>query len=154
VKNKPGNKGDFHGQRDVFLRANMDDYLAASKKGKTRNFWPELFKNYLEKFHWRLPLDQEPSPDDNFPPDSGLSAHDIQEKTKVLTELKRVGTDEPFSVQQANQRHTENKVMVQSSTYRHGPYGQPLHTVVVPTSTAHGQGAETPPRLPILHAAR
>ncbi|KAJ7823357.1 hypothetical protein B0H13DRAFT_1919662 [Mycena leptocephala] len=89
VKNKPGNKGDFHGQRDVFLRANMDNYLAASKKGKTRNFWPELFKNYLEKFHWRLPLDQEPSPNDNFPPDLGLSAHDIQEKAKVLTELKQ-----------------------------------------------------------------
>ncbi|KAJ7809604.1 hypothetical protein B0H13DRAFT_2385139 [Mycena leptocephala] len=67
----------------------MDDYLEALKKGKTRNFWPKLFKDYLEKFHWRLPLHQEPSPDDAFPSDSNLTVQELDEKTKVVTELKR-----------------------------------------------------------------
>jgi hypothetical protein len=96
VKNKPGNKGDFHGQHDEFLRGRMDDHLEASKKGKTRNFWPKLFKDYLEKFHWRLPLHQEPSPDDAFSSDSNLTTQELDEKTKVVTELKRVSTNVLF----------------------------------------------------------
>ncbi|KAJ6451872.1 hypothetical protein C8R47DRAFT_1229656 [Mycena vitilis] len=61
-KKKPGNKGDFHGAREEFLWSNMEDYLTASREGKTRAFWPILGSAYWKKFDWRLELDEDPEP--------------------------------------------------------------------------------------------
>jgi hypothetical protein len=89
-KQKRGNKGDFHGQRLELLRSNMDEYLGKSKIGKTREFWPGLFHEYLEKFNWRLALNEEPAPTDVFLPDSMLGTQELAVKTKAIQDIKRV----------------------------------------------------------------
>jgi hypothetical protein len=90
VKKKPGNKGDFQGLRLQFLEGQLNDYLAASKVGQTRLWWPKLMKSYWEKFHWRLDLTQEPVAGDVWPPDSLLSAADVLKKTKTMEDTKSV----------------------------------------------------------------
>ncbi|KAJ7915946.1 hypothetical protein B0H13DRAFT_2323814 [Mycena leptocephala] len=89
VKKKPGNKGDFLGMRLTFLLSRLDDYLAASKVGQTRLWWPKLMKDYWEKFHWRLELTQEPVEGDVWPPDDVLSVTGIAQKTKRMEDIKQ-----------------------------------------------------------------
>ncbi|KAJ7040208.1 hypothetical protein C8F04DRAFT_1253967 [Mycena alexandri] len=87
-KKKPGNKGDFHGTREEFLVSQLPAYLDASKRGKTRDFWPMLFKAWFERYHWRLELDQEPTPTDLFPPDNLLTTEEFMDKGKKQNKLK------------------------------------------------------------------
>ncbi|KAJ7430393.1 hypothetical protein B0H11DRAFT_2263571, partial [Mycena galericulata] len=75
VKKKPGNKGDFSGQREKFLLEKLDDYMDYSKRGKTREWWPILFNEYWAKFDWRLGLDVEPDANPT-PPDANLTPPD------------------------------------------------------------------------------
>ncbi|KAJ6547267.1 hypothetical protein B0H19DRAFT_1266203 [Mycena capillaripes] len=82
TKKKPGNKGDFHGQREEFLHGRVEEYLSLSKMGKTHTFWPMLLSEYWEKFDWHLPLDQDPSPNDNFPSDEVLTTEETDAKSK------------------------------------------------------------------------
>jgi hypothetical protein len=39
-------------------------YLNASKTHTTHKIWDPFFKDYWAKFPWRLPLDQDPDPED------------------------------------------------------------------------------------------
>ncbi|KAJ6463768.1 hypothetical protein C8R47DRAFT_1224924 [Mycena vitilis] len=87
IRKKPGNKGDFHGQREAFLRLSMDEYWAASKKGKTRRFWPVLFAQYWSKFDWHLALNEEPG-DRVLDATAKLSKEEEARKEKVVTETK------------------------------------------------------------------
>ncbi|KAJ7027745.1 hypothetical protein C8F04DRAFT_1266695 [Mycena alexandri] len=87
---KPGNKGDFHGKRYDFLVNNLEGYLEASKKGKTRTWWPGLFEAYWSRFHWRLALDEEPA-DDAVVVVGGseeLTAEEEDEKAAVQKAIK------------------------------------------------------------------
>ncbi|KAJ7094433.1 hypothetical protein B0H15DRAFT_946850 [Mycena belliarum] len=58
---KHGNKGDFHGQRLQYLESMVKEYLAHSKSGTTRRFWPKMLAGYWERFDWRLAIDEEPT---------------------------------------------------------------------------------------------
>ncbi|KAJ6480747.1 hypothetical protein C8R47DRAFT_1218593 [Mycena vitilis] len=90
AKKKPGNKGDFHGKREEYLVGKMDEYLSYSKKGKTRDFYPLLFKTYWAMFNWRLPLNEDPSPGDQFPPDATkLTQEESDAKSKTQTQTQR-----------------------------------------------------------------
>lgn len=93
-KKKPGNRGDFHGMREDFLNARLDAYMAASKLGKTRDFWPELFKDYWEKFHWRLAITEDPALDATPVVDGTLSPEDTKAKEAVLKLVKAVSIRE------------------------------------------------------------
>jgi hypothetical protein len=92
-KQKPGNKGDFQGQHLEFLNSRMPDYLETSKKGKTRTLWPNLLRDYWEKFDWRLAMNQDPAPTDLFPPESTLGVEAAATKSKVMQETKQVGVN-------------------------------------------------------------
>ncbi|KAJ7758851.1 hypothetical protein DFH07DRAFT_958252 [Mycena maculata] len=87
-KLKPGNKGDFHGPREKYLIDNLDEYLKASKIGKTRNFWPILFAGYWEKFDWRIPLNEEIQEDHEGPRAEVLTAEEEALKGEVQLKTK------------------------------------------------------------------
>jgi hypothetical protein len=90
VKNKPGNKGDFHGRREELLQSKIPEYLELSKKGKTRDFWGPLMKTYWEQFHWHLPLNEDPSENRVFPSDVTLKPEDVLLKAKMQKAIKQV----------------------------------------------------------------
>ncbi|KAJ7747405.1 hypothetical protein DFH07DRAFT_776010 [Mycena maculata] len=56
-------------------------------KGKTRLFWPELFKEYWEKFSWRLPINVEQ--DASLVVDNLAAAEEEEEKAKVTAEVTK-----------------------------------------------------------------
>ncbi|KAJ6504285.1 hypothetical protein C8R47DRAFT_1248391 [Mycena vitilis] len=87
-KQKPGNKGDFHGQRLAFLKEQLDGYLEASRNGKTRKFWPPFFEKYWDKFSWRLKLDEEPEEGATSTAMEVLSKEEFEEKAKVQLATK------------------------------------------------------------------
>ncbi|KAJ7715643.1 hypothetical protein B0H16DRAFT_1805044 [Mycena metata] len=62
-RKRRGNQGDFHGQREEFLRKNLQAYMDASEAGTTRDFWPDLFFAWWKKFPWWLSLKEEPTED-------------------------------------------------------------------------------------------
>ncbi|KAF8164050.1 hypothetical protein K438DRAFT_1775748 [Mycena galopus ATCC 62051] len=84
VKKKPRNKGDFHGLREEFLLSQLEPYLAASKAKKTRKFYQGLFPQYWMKFHWSLPLKDDPSPTDVYPAEDAWTP--AQETAKAETQ--------------------------------------------------------------------
>ncbi|KAJ7920097.1 hypothetical protein B0H13DRAFT_2319734 [Mycena leptocephala] len=86
-RQKPGNKGDFHGHHD-FLIAKLAGYMEALRNGKTRLFWPGFFKRYWEKFNWQLSLQEEPVEGTIWPDDNSLSADDLYKKSKAQLFLK------------------------------------------------------------------
>ncbi|KAJ7601428.1 hypothetical protein DFH06DRAFT_1154134 [Mycena polygramma] len=87
-KQKPGNKGDFHGQRLAFLKEQLDGYLEASRNGKTRKFWPPFFEKYWDKFSWRLKLDEEPEEGATSTAMEVLSKEEFEQKAKVQLATK------------------------------------------------------------------
>jgi hypothetical protein len=90
-RQKPGNKGDFHGLRYDFLIAELAGYMDASRNGKTRSFWPGFFEKYWAKFNWRLSLDDEPVEGATWPDDESLSADELHKKSQAQLFLKAVG---------------------------------------------------------------
>lgn len=57
---KRGNPGDFLGKRGEFLESYRELYAEHSRNKTTQEFWRNLFPAYWSKFHWRLPINQEP----------------------------------------------------------------------------------------------
>ncbi|KAJ7106096.1 hypothetical protein C8R43DRAFT_1140576 [Mycena crocata] len=86
-KKKPGNRGDFHGMREEYLLAHLDGYFDASKRGKTREFWPGLFTRYMERFDWRLPLSEEPGKP--LPAEGPMTPDLLEQKTRALLDIKK-----------------------------------------------------------------
>ncbi|KAJ7642310.1 hypothetical protein DFH06DRAFT_1137331 [Mycena polygramma] len=133
VKKKPGNKGDFHGKRADFLTGKMDEYLTASKRGKTRDFYPRLFKDYWMQFNWCLPLDKDPSAADNFPANSaqlseeemkqkGRTQADVQRKIKTWYNHRRTAmglTSNPFTPWLSRLRRPEGKAPKRITDYQY-----------------------------------
>lgn len=85
---KRGNPGDFLGARAVFLNSKLPEYTRYSQEGKTRRFWPGLFKEYWELFPWRLPLNVEP--DDDLVLDNSAAPDEEDRKAEVTQELQKV----------------------------------------------------------------
>ncbi|KAF8146547.1 hypothetical protein K438DRAFT_1780838 [Mycena galopus ATCC 62051] len=92
VKQKPGNKGDLHGVREEFLMSKMEAYMVTSKAKTTTTFWTGLFADYWKKFHWSLPLNQDPTDTDVYPDDNTLTAAQEDTKSKVQSTVKLVCT--------------------------------------------------------------
>ncbi|KAJ7118601.1 hypothetical protein C8R43DRAFT_1137336 [Mycena crocata] len=90
MKQKPGNKGDFHGQRLTFLLSCLPDYMDASKRGKTRDFWAPMFEKYWTMFPWRLALTEEPADGEAGVSNEELSREDCARKEKTVKETKEV----------------------------------------------------------------
>lgn len=110
-RKKPGNKGDFHGAREEFLVSQLPGYLAASKISKTRDFWPALFKDWFQRFDWRLDLGDEPAPTDLWLPDSKITTEEFIEKGKRQNKLKEVGAG-PLRRELSLRMSPENKDVV------------------------------------------
>ncbi|KAJ7858431.1 hypothetical protein B0H13DRAFT_1901814 [Mycena leptocephala] len=87
-KQKPGNKGDFHGLRYDFLISELAGYMDASRNGKTRSFWPGFFEKYWAKFNWRLSLDQDPVEGATWPDEDSLSDDELHKKSQTQLFLK------------------------------------------------------------------
>ncbi|KAJ7084770.1 hypothetical protein B0H15DRAFT_951273 [Mycena belliarum] len=87
---KRGNQGDFHGQREAFLRDRLPSYIEASEKQTTRSFWPELMFDYWKRFPWYLSLDEDSNndtvPDETL--DIDLSDADREKKRDILTKME------------------------------------------------------------------
>jgi hypothetical protein len=78
-----GPASSFQGERAKFLQAFYPTYADASKKGKTRGIWATFFVEYWAKFPWRLPLKQDPDPDD--PTDYSRKPETLEEITAHTT---------------------------------------------------------------------
>ncbi|KAF7342708.1 hypothetical protein MSAN_02028700 [Mycena sanguinolenta] len=65
TKKKPGKPSDFQGKRAEFLSAFYPKYADASRRIKTRGIWDNFFLSYWAAFPWRLPLSQDPDPEDS-----------------------------------------------------------------------------------------
>ncbi|KAJ7796847.1 hypothetical protein B0H14DRAFT_3494349 [Mycena olivaceomarginata] len=78
AKKKPGKPSDFQGERAKLLQEFYPTYADASKRGKTRLIWVSFFKKYWEMFPWRLPLTQDPDP--NNPTDYALKPQNPEEE--------------------------------------------------------------------------
>ncbi|KAJ7350845.1 hypothetical protein DFH08DRAFT_958464 [Mycena albidolilacea] len=66
-------------------------YSDTSKHGKTREIWTKAFVRYWADFPWRLPLTQDPNPDD--PTDYGLAPQTPEEEAehkKVIITIEAV----------------------------------------------------------------
>jgi hypothetical protein len=90
-KKKPGKPSDFQGERAKFLEEFYPTYADASKRGKTRNIWKNFFISYWQKFPWRLPLTQDPDP--NNATDYALRPQNEEEldgKAKLVPEMETV----------------------------------------------------------------
>lgn len=86
-KKKPGNPGDFHGQRLAFLESKYGTYRLASAQGTNavREWYRDgLFPEWWDRFHWSLPLDREPSPNDVYPDEKKLTKKEIDEKAQKM----------------------------------------------------------------------
>jgi hypothetical protein len=90
-KKKPGKASNFQGERAKFLEEFDPVYADASKHGKTRQIWNDFFVTYWQKFPWRLPLSQDPAPDD--PTDYALrpqNEEELDQKAKLVPEMETV----------------------------------------------------------------
>lgn len=90
-KKKTGKPSDFQGQREELLQEWVLTYSNASKLGKTRGIWKSLFRAYWDKFPWRLPLRQDPDPND--PTDYALKPQTTEEEAeyaKLVPEIETV----------------------------------------------------------------
>jgi hypothetical protein len=118
-KQKPGNKGDFHGLRYNFLIAQLAGYMEASRNGKTCSFWPSFFEKYWETFNWHLSLNKEPIEGATWPNDDVLSPDDLYKKSQTQLFLKVVSFFLMFTVFHVVSLKTnllEDQNMVQSSS--------------------------------------
>lgn len=89
AKKKPGNRGDFHGAREVFLTSQLPEYFKKSKQKKTREFWPGLMDKYFQLFPWRLDLEQDPDPEDGVL-NEVLSKEEVELKMEKMSKIKSV----------------------------------------------------------------
>src|SRR4051812_42845064 len=91
AKKKTGKPSNFQGQREELLHEWVPTYSNASKLGKTRGIWNPLFRAYWDKFPWRLPLQQDPDPND--PTDYALKPQTAEEEAqyaKLVPEVEMV----------------------------------------------------------------
>jgi hypothetical protein len=90
-KKKPGKPSDFVGKRAEFLNTFYPTYEDASNRGATRPIWKKFFRSYWAEFPWRLPLTQDPDPND--PADYALDPQNTEEtaeKAKVMPKIEKV----------------------------------------------------------------
>ncbi|KAJ7444963.1 hypothetical protein B0H11DRAFT_1930748 [Mycena galericulata] len=102
---KRGNPGDFRGARETFLNSQLPEYGRLSRDGKTRLFWPELFKQYWAQFPWHLPLTEDPA--EGAVLSNSATPEQAEEKAKVTQDLtKKIKTW--FNNRRAGQRLQTN----------------------------------------------
>jgi hypothetical protein len=89
-KRKPGRKGNFHGKRLELLTSFLPDWERARRKKTTGDFWSTVLSAYWEKFHWRLPQDEDPSGDKTFPMDEDLTAEEREQKATTIHLVEKV----------------------------------------------------------------
>jgi hypothetical protein len=70
----------------------MPTYIEASQKSTTRAIWDKFFLRYWAAFPWRLPLEQDPDPDDP----TNYAAKPVDEaeedaKSKLIEKMEDVG---------------------------------------------------------------
>ncbi|KAJ8497204.1 hypothetical protein ONZ45_g12164 [Pleurotus djamor] len=132
-KKKPGNPGDFHGQRLAFLESKYGSYrLASATNPKAVREWyrEHLFPEWWARFHWSLPLDREPSPTDTFADEKTLSAKQLEEKAKNMTMINN-----KIRTWYNNRRNTSNLTSKKSVW---GPWLDQLRLVMcAPPRRAH-----------------
>ena len=54
---------------------------------------------YWEKFHWRLPQDEDPSGDETFPMDEDLTAEEREQKATTIRLVEKVFFSSSFVYQ-------------------------------------------------------
>ncbi|KAJ7841070.1 hypothetical protein B0H14DRAFT_2587087 [Mycena olivaceomarginata] len=79
-KKREEKRTDWVGQRLEFMEDFYPTYSDASKRGKMRDIWTKAFVRYWADFPWRLPLTQDPNPDD--PTDYGLAPQTPEEEAE------------------------------------------------------------------------
>jgi hypothetical protein len=91
-REKPGKRSDIQGARQEFLSDFYPTYAKASERGTTREIWDDLFKRYWKAFLWRLPLTQEPDPEDST--DYGRAPQtpeEVKEREQLMPMIEAVG---------------------------------------------------------------
>ncbi|KAL0958881.1 hypothetical protein HGRIS_014197 [Hohenbuehelia grisea] len=78
------------GERLTFLTAHIGPYREACLRGcaKGREYLENVVNEYFKRFHWRLPLKQDPSPDDTYDHDEALSSQDKKKKGNLIAQMK------------------------------------------------------------------
>jgi hypothetical protein len=85
---KRGPRSDFQGKHADFLLKFYPKYVNASKRGKTRTIWTDCFRDYWTAFPWRLPLKQDPNPDD--PTDYSRMPETLTEQTEKENTIRTI----------------------------------------------------------------
>ncbi|KAJ6463068.1 hypothetical protein C8R47DRAFT_1080103, partial [Mycena vitilis] len=108
-RRKRGSPSDFQGSRLEFMQSRIPEYLKASKKKTTRDFWAEFMHDYWRLYPWRVPLDQEPPPGADLPPkdaeaafkalDKDLTEEEEEEKSRVQTHTKAEAVGRRFAAE-------------------------------------------------------
>ena len=59
---KRGNQGHFHGTREAFIAEYFPEFVVAKAAGRgaQKKFWDSFYGAWWEKFHWTLPLTEDP----------------------------------------------------------------------------------------------
>jgi hypothetical protein len=91
-RKKTGKPTDFQGAQLEFLEAFMLTYIEASQNSMTRAIWDKFFLQYWAVFPWRLPLGQDPDPDNP----NNYAAKPVDEaeedaKSKLIEKMEDVG---------------------------------------------------------------
>ena len=91
-----GPKGYFQGSRKVFLEGRIAAYLA-SKRGNRQGFWHELYRDWWERYPWKLNDEQEPPTDDPGEMAELASVEPGDEPTKAQVEERLTGVRQFFA---------------------------------------------------------
>ena len=156
TKKKPGKPSDFQGKRAEFLLAfYATAYADASKRGKKRGIWDAFFKSYWAAFPWRLPLTQDPDPED--PVDyarAPANADEESQKNKIIAETEKVSRRQ-LRRQRTNHspRTTEGEALVGAAGEGGRDEGQSLGRMVDQIPYPNDAPAQKTGRLSILYAA-
>ncbi|KAL0955403.1 hypothetical protein HGRIS_001650 [Hohenbuehelia grisea] len=95
---KPLTRNWARGERLEFLTSNIDRYRKASleSRKKATSTLDSIVNEYFAKFHWRLPIQKDLSPDDTYDWNERLSEEDKKRKGKLVTKMRTVCLQSPL----------------------------------------------------------
>jgi hypothetical protein len=83
-KRRPGRRSNFQGERLQLLESFLPDWEKARLHRTTGDFWSAVTSAYWERFHWRLPQDEEPSHSGDAPMDEALTEEELRQKAAAI----------------------------------------------------------------------
>jgi hypothetical protein len=87
---KRGKRTEWVGKQWEFVQEFYPTYSKASKHGKTRDIWTKAFVRYWAAFPWRLPLKQDPDPEDPTYALTLQTPEEEAERKKIITVTEAV----------------------------------------------------------------